>query len=97
MAKCYNCGMEYGCNSWIEAVIPDHIWYLISPTGGQGGILCIACMAAKLKEMGLEEVPVWLCGMEPFKTYSGDPKDNLYLLRNLKPEDVRKSLKECPV
>ena len=29
---CYDCGMDYEGEDWIEAVIPDKIWNKISPT-----------------------------------------------------------------
>lgn len=79
---CYDCGLEYGGIGWIEAVIPDNIWNKISPTGDQGGILCIICIAKRLEEKGLKDIPIWLCGMEPLKAIMGDPADNMDLLRN---------------
>lgn len=84
---CYDCGKKYGGEDWVEAVIPDLIWKVISPTKGKnpdGGILCISCMARRLKEAGYKNVPVWLCGTEPFRAIEGDPVDNLDLLRTYK-------------
>ena len=82
-AHCYDCGIMYGGNSWVEAVIPDKVWNKIKPTGCQDGcgILCISCIARRLRILGIKEVPVWLCGTEPLVTMHGDPSDNLEILR----------------
>ncbi len=82
--KCYDCGLLYGSDGWIEAIIPDNVWNIISPTKDEGGILCISCISKKLTEKGLSNIPVWLCGTEPLKAIPGDPMDNLELLRNFK-------------
>lgn len=63
---CRGCGFRYGEDGWIEAVIPDDIWVRISPTGDEGGILCIVCMGAALDAIGLSDVPVKLTA-GPFK------------------------------
>lgn len=86
---CYDCGLGYESDNWIEAVIPDLIWAVITPTkdiNPKGGILCISCMAKRLKRAGYKNVPVWLCGIEPFRVVEGDPEDNLSLLRTYKGE-----------
>ena len=70
---CHDCGLRYGGEAWVEAVIPDAAWCRISPTGDLGGILCISCMARRLRVRGLTDVPVWLCGTEPLKAQTGDP------------------------
>jgi len=67
MLSCYDCGLPYGDDGWIEANIPDEIWNAISPSGGGGGILCITCMAKRLKKAGFEDVPVQFCGTEPLE------------------------------
>lgn len=81
---CYGCGKEYAGEDWIEAIIPDLIWEKISPTKDEGGILCITCIAYRLKQAGYDKVPVWLCGTGPFRAMEGDPADNLDLLRTHK-------------
>ena len=81
---CYDCSKPYGEDGWIEAVIPDHVWIRISPTGNIGGILCISCISKRLKDAGIWGVPVWLCGTEPLIAIAGDPSDSLELLRNYK-------------
>ncbi len=77
--RCYDCNMEYG-KDWIEAVIPDKIWNKIKPDSC--GLLCISCISKRLRKSGFKNVPIWLCGMEPLKAMSGDPEDNIELLRN---------------
>lgn len=56
-ACCYSCGMRYDSDGWADVVIPDAVWKLISPTGGDGGLLCFACMNARLSRLGLRNVP----------------------------------------
>lgn len=81
--NCHDCGLEYGGKSWIEAVIPDQVWEEISPTQDMGGILCISCMAKRLRAFGCKPgtIPVWLCGMEPLMSMPGDPSDDIETLR----------------
>jgi hypothetical protein len=83
---CDDCGRKYGEEDWIEAIIPDKVWNKIRPDGyGKGGgILCISCIAKRLKEKGYKRVPVWLLGTEPLRAMPGDPIDTpegLWLLR----------------
>jgi len=80
---CYDCGLEYNSDSWIEAIIPDKVWDEIRPDGcGKGcGILCISCIARRIAERGFETVPVWLCGTERLRALPGNPKDCLPVLR----------------
>ena len=85
MAKCYDCGLEYGDPGWIEAVIPDQVWNEISPTGDQGGILCITCISRRLAKKGYRDIPVWFLGIEPLRPILGNPSDNKFsmgILRN---------------
>jgi hypothetical protein len=85
MAKCYDCGMPYGENNWIEAIIPDLVWNDISPNGDQSGILCISCMCRRLVLNGYKDIPVWLVGTEPIRPVVGEPSDNTFsmdILRN---------------
>lgn len=92
MAKvaCYDCGLEYGKSSWIEAIIPDKIWDYIRPDGcGQGcGILCISCISRRLNEKKLSNVPVWLCGTEPLTAKTDGP--DIIVLRTLTVESCKK-------
>lgn len=65
---CYDCGLEYDSASWIEAIVPNEIWEIISPTYHKGaGLLCISCIARRCVEAGLNDVPVLMCGMEPLR------------------------------
>lgn len=70
MGKCYDCGISYGVDGWIEAVIPNKIWNEISPRKSSGGLLCICCISKRLYKFGypMSSVPIMLCGMEPIYT-----------------------------
>lgn len=76
MTKCYDCGLPYGGDGWIEAIIPDKMWADISPNGDESGILCINCISKRLKEKGYttKSVPVELCGCEPLRNISESEK-----------------------
>lgn len=80
---CYDCGLKYGSDGWIEAIIPDKVWNKIKPTECENdcGILCITCIARRLKILGFTDIPVWLCGTEPLKAMHGDPSESLDILR----------------
>ena len=85
---CYDCGLDYGDLGWVEAVIPDKVWNEISPTGNQGGILCITCISRRLVKKGFKNVPVWICGTEPLRPIlCGDREDEVqtFLIRNWEP------------
>lgn len=73
--RCYDCGLEYGGDGWIETIIPNFYWNLIRPEGCglECGILCISCIAQRLNKLGIKKVPVWLVGTEPLIAYSGEP------------------------
>lgn len=81
MAECYDCGFDYEDPGWIEAVIPDDIWSDISPTGGDGGILCILCISKRLVKKGYKtaSVPVILCGIEPLRNITENEHYNRLL------------------
>ncbi len=92
--SCDDCGLEYDSDAWIEAIIPDKVWCDISPTGDEGGILCISCIARRLMEKeyaNYTEIPVWLCGTEPLFAMMGDPGDphQIDILRNWYPKIPR--------
>lgn len=57
---CYGCGLPYAGEHWVEAVVPHDVWAQISPSGDEGGILCINCMAGELVGLGMTDVPVKL-------------------------------------
>ena len=81
---CYDCGLEYSDDGWIEAIIPDKIWNKIKPDGCEDGcgLLCITCIARRLNKLGMKHVPIWLCGTESVDAMAGDPGDNIDILRN---------------
>src|SRR5688572_27527257 len=41
---CYDCGLPYGGPGWSDCHIPDETWLCISPTGHEGGVLCLNCI-----------------------------------------------------
>jgi len=71
---CNDCGMVYGSDSWIEAVVADDIWNKIKPTESDDecGILCISCINRRLKILGYDNVPVWFHGTEALTAREGD-------------------------
>lgn len=87
-AHCHDCQLDYGGDGWIEAVIPDKVWNKIKPAhcGDGAGLLCITCIARRLKILGYKDVPVWLCGTEFLTAQSGVTNDNIDLLRNYQVE-----------
>lgn len=85
---CYDCGLDYQDDGWVEAIIPDKVWNEISPKNNQGGILCITCISRRLKRKGYKNIPVWLCGTEPLMAMQGDPSKCLKILRDWKPNDA---------
>jgi hypothetical protein len=54
---CYDCGIPYGDDAWIEILVPNDVWAVIAPHDGQG-LLCINCIAQRCVEAGLENVPM---------------------------------------
>lgn len=68
--KCYDCGLPYGDERWIETSLPDDVWEQISPTGDENGLLCIACISARCKKLGFDDVPVILSGLSPLRQLS---------------------------
>lgn len=80
---CYDCGLKYGSDGWIEAIVPDKIWNRIKPSECEDGcgILCITCINRRLKVLGLKDIPVWMCGTESLKAQLEDPINDLKTLR----------------
>lgn len=67
VTECYDCGLAYGGDGWIECVVAHDVWEKISPSGNGAGILCITCISRRLKRLGLDKVPVILCGTEAIR------------------------------
>lgn len=92
MNGCYDCGLDYGDNKWVEVHVPDYIWNLIRPEGakGLGGLLCISCICERIKKLGLDKVPCFICGTEPILVL---PTDNYefknFILRNWEPKNAK--------
>ena len=59
---CADCGLRYDDPAWVEAIVPDDVWRVITPeqaTPGSG-ILCVNCIARRCVDARLEKVPVRL-------------------------------------
>jgi hypothetical protein len=98
-AGCHDCGLAYGGDGWIEAVIPDKVWKEISPNHDTSGVLCISCIARRLRGYGLsfdQEVPVWLCGTEPLRAQAGFPIDSEAVLRTFRIGDDTPAPEDAP-
>ena len=84
--QCEGCDTLYSSPEWIEVVVPEAYWLLISPTGGDGGLLCFQCMERLYASLGFGTIhpPV------PFRLYypGGSMKSELYNGYN---EDSEKS------
>lgn len=72
VTDCEDCGLAYGCERWVEAVIPDEMWEKINPGSEGGGILCIGCISRRLRRLGIDKVPVILSGMEALRAATED-------------------------
>jgi len=57
---CYDCGLGYGAPGWMDTHVPNDVWQKISPTGHEGGILCISCMARRCEALGLRDVSLMI-------------------------------------
>jgi hypothetical protein len=68
---CYDCGLPYAGDHWVEAVVPHHIWNNHLSPSQSGGILCINCMAKRASERGLKDVPIKLTA-GPFKATANE-------------------------
>jgi len=52
-AKCADCARPYASAGFPDLVIPNWAWERISPTGGEGGLLCPSCICARLEIEGI--------------------------------------------
>ena len=69
MIVAWNTGLMDG---WIEAVVPNEVWSMISPSEHEGGgILCILCMAKRLAKLGLMDVKFYAIGVLQSEPYNG--------------------------
>ena len=57
-AACYDCGLPYSDPGWVDCVLPNDVWAAISPTGDEGGLLCLTCMTRLLVNKGFDNVPI---------------------------------------
>lgn len=61
---CYDCGRRYGDEfGFPDLLVPNDVWKLISPSGGEGGLLCPSCICRRCHALGLRDVPaMWTSG-----------------------------------
>lgn len=63
MSGCFDCQRPYGHeHGFPDLIIPAWIWAKISPTGDDGGLLCPACICARLDARGIRCVGAFLSG-----------------------------------
>jgi hypothetical protein len=75
---CHDCGLHYAGDHWVEAVVPHEVWSAhLSPTGNQGGILCINCMAKRAVDKCLSHIPVKLTAGPFCADPVGEPSDGV--------------------
>ncbi len=55
---CADCQLQVESPAWVDVVVPNHIWRIIRPKEGNGGMLCFSCMNLRLVELGLSNVPM---------------------------------------
>ena len=56
--NCADCGLPYTDSGWVDCVISQENWTAISPTGDEGGLLCLTCMTRRIVAAGLDDVPL---------------------------------------
>lgn len=49
MAECFDCGMEYGGEDWIDTVLPNEQWKMIFPE--HDGLLCSNCIIKRASKL----------------------------------------------
>jgi hypothetical protein len=80
---CADCGRPY--RDMEDFIIPLGAWERISPTGDEGGTLCVNCIAGRLEAAGIRDVPgAFMSG--PIRTVDAVTMDNLRRTENLERE-----------
>jgi hypothetical protein len=55
MSKCHDCGRPYGDeHGFPDLSIPFWAWEKITPTEGDGGLLCPSCICKRLHDAGIQ-------------------------------------------
>ena len=49
VTKCFDCGMPYGENDWIDTVLPNEQWKMMFPE--HGGLLCANCIIKRASKL----------------------------------------------
>jgi len=57
--NCYDCGLPYSSEKWCDVFVPNEIWAKITPSEHpHGGLLCFNCIAGRIKNLCLDNVPI---------------------------------------
>ena len=59
---CARCHRPYSDPGFPDLIISDEAWRQISPTGGDGGLLCPSCIIGALTELGIETEATFCSG-----------------------------------
>lgn len=57
MCRCHDCQRPYSDNGFQDLLVQKSVWKIISPTGGEGGMLCPSCLVRRIVDAGLKDVP----------------------------------------
>lgn len=52
-AKCYDCGLPYSDDGFVDVVIENDKWREISPDGNGNGLLCFNCMCRRASAVNI--------------------------------------------
>lgn len=53
---CHDCGLPYSDPAFVDFVVEDDLWRRISPTGDEGGLLCVNCIVRRTRLLGIDRV-----------------------------------------
>lgn len=82
--SCQDCGRPYGDeHGFPDLIIPNDVWRRISPSGGDGGLLCPSCICARLSKAGIRQVAgSFMSG--PIKSVDPDLMHTMRWVENLR-------------
>lgn len=74
-ACCYDCRRAYG--TFPDLILPKSVWFIIGPTGDEGGILCPSCICERMDRHGMCSVPYYW-GSGPFASRDSENEQNIF-------------------